>query len=533
LRSVALPRQGLSYRALPFLGALISGIGLGLAFPKPDLHLLVWVALVPLLLALRGAGVARAWWLGMITGLVYRAVALYWLVDTMAEYGGLGLPVALAAATALIFVLASFIGVPAMLAAWYGPVGMGAGVFLSVLWVALEFLQKFPVGGFPWAFVGYAAGRNLVFMQAADLAGVYGLSAVAVFVNVALASLIAKRGEAFRLVAVAAVLVAAIGLYGAARLAAAPPLLAASPEAADANAGDALRVAVVQGNVAQGRKWDPASRASILADHLQLSARAAEAGARLVIWPESSIPNPAGLARDPAVRDAIAQTARRFDISIIVGSPHVDGVGDDIKVTNAAFLIAPDGSWRQRYDKVRLVPFGEVVPLRRWLPWIAPLVVAVGDFHPGDLDQPLFGDPELLLPAFSVAICYEIVFPGFIRRQVRRGASFLVTITNDAWYGTSSGPYQHFAMARMRAVENRRYVVRAANTGISGIVDPWGRVRAHLDLEQKGMRTFSIFPRTSTSPYVLWGDLFAVACVLLASVGVIVRRQQKRATFGK
>ena len=178
------------------------------------------------------------------------------------------------------------------------------------------------------------------------------------------------------------------------------------------------------------------------------------------------------------------------------------------------------------------MPFGEVVPLRRWLPWIGPLVVAVGEFHPGDLNQELFGDADLQLPPFSVAICYEIVFPGFIRGQVRRGATFLVTITNDAWYGTSSGPYQHFAMARMRAVENRRFVVRAANTGISGIVDPWGRVLARMDLEQKGMRALTIIPQTSISPYVLWGDLFAVACVLLAGVGVIVRHSYLSAAPG-
>ena len=164
MRSDALSRPGSTRSVAPLLGAVISGIALGLAFPKPDLHLLVWVALVPLLLALRGAGIARAWWLGLITGFVYRAIALYWLVDTMAEFGGLGLPIALATATALIFVLASFIGVFAMLASWYGPSGVGAGVFLAALWVALEYLQNFPLGGFPWAFVGYAAGRSAVFM---------------------------------------------------------------------------------------------------------------------------------------------------------------------------------------------------------------------------------------------------------------------------------------------------------------------------------------------------------------------------------
>jgi len=209
---------------------------------------------------------------------------------------------------------------------------------------------------------------------------------------------------------------------------------------------------------------------------------------------------------------------------MIIGSPHVETTDDVVRATNSAFLVAPDGSWRLRYDKVKLVPFGEVVPMRRWLPWIEPLVVAVGSFHPGDIDQELFAIIDEGVPPFSVAICYEIVFPGYIRRQVRRGATFVVTITNDAWYGTSSGPYQHFAMARLRAVENRRFVVRAANTGISGIIDPWGRVPVRMGLEQQGVEAFAIHPRVGVSPYVLWGDLFTVVCVLLVAVGVVVRR---------
>jgi apolipoprotein N-acyltransferase len=316
-------------------------------------------------------------------------------------------------------------------------------------------------------------------------------------------------------------LVVAVTAYGSARLAVAPPL---EGDLARDETTATLRVAVVQGNVPQGRKWDPASSAAILADHLRLSAQAAETQARLVVWPESSVPAPGGLHRNPLIRDAITRLAQRYGITMVIGSPHIETSDDEVRATNSAFLVGPDGSWLSRYDKVRLVPFGEVVPMRRWLPWIEPLVVAVGSFHPGDIDQELFAIPAVGMPPFSVAICYEIVFPGFIRRQVRRGATFVVTITNDAWYGTSSGPYQHFAMARMRAVENRRFVVRAANTGISGIIDPWGRVPVRLGLEQQGVGAFTIRPRTGVSPYVLWGDLFALVCVLLVVVGVIVRR---------
>lgn len=207
---------------------------------------------------------------------------------------------------------------------------------------------------------------------------------------------------------------------------------------------------------------------------------------------------------------------------MLVGSAHVASLAP-IVATNAAFLVTPNSGWMQRYDKVKLVPFGEYVPLRRWLPWIKPLVEAVTEFHPGEYSQPLMSDLSTSVPSFGVEICYEIIFPDLVRRQVARGATFLVTITNDAWFGDSSAPYQHFDMARLRAVENRRYLVRAANTGISGVVDPWGRVVQRTALDRATVVTASIVPNTSLSPFTRWGGLFAPTCILLVVAAALLR----------
>ena len=523
---------------LPWLAATLSGAALALSFPKPDLHLLIWVALVPLLLALAGARPSQAWWLGFLAGAIYRGGTLYWLVNTMVQYGGLAAPVAWAAAGGLVLALAAFVGVFAIAAAQLLRTEASAAALLAALWVALEYTTSFPLGGFPWTLVGYAAGRSSLLLQIADLAGVYGLSFLAVYVNVALAGWLARRQRwaiapwsvAHVEVGLAAILIVMSLVYGGLRLGAAPAIrpLASSqdaenPRAAEPSPAEAathLSVAVIQGNVPQDLKWDPQARAAIGERHLRLSNQAAAAGAQLIVWPESSIPTPQGLARDPIMRAAISELARDAEVALLVGSVHVEGRGGVVEATNAAFLILDDAGWSQRYDKVRLVPFGEYVPLRRWLPWIDPLVEAVSEFRAGDPKQPLFEHPPSGLPPFGVAICYEIVFPRLVRGQVARGATFLVTITNDAWYGDSSAPYQHFAMARMRAVENRRYLVRAANTGISGIVDPWGRVLLRTELDREAVVTGSIVPRRVVAPYTRWGNVFAWACVV-ASVALV------------
>lgn len=473
----------------------------------------------------------------MLAGFLFRAGNLYGLVPALTRFGELAVPVALAATAALVLYLAVYLGAFAMLATAYGVRRRGAPVVLAGTWVGLELLQGRLFGGFPWCLLGYAAGRSSTLMQAADLAGVHGLSFLAVLVNVALAQAVLAPRRALPGLSWAAAAVAAAALYGGWVLQAAPPP-EAPPEAAAT-----VRVGVVQGNVQQERKWDPAARQEILETHLRLTREAATGGAGMVVWPEASIPDPHGISGDPETRRRLAALARELEVAILFGSPHVQAIARDPGAgarsraapgaeaetgqfqTNAAFLLDDRGRWRGRYDKVELVPFGEYVPFGDWLGFLDPVVPAVADFRAGDPDQaPFEGFRSAGEGAFSVAICYEIVFPELVRRQVSRGATLLVTITNDAWYGDTGIPYQHLAMARLRAVENRRWLVRAANTGISAIIDPWGRLHGRLPLGRAGTLVADVVPAHESSPYNRWGLLFALSAAGCAVLGVAWER---------
>jgi apolipoprotein N-acyltransferase len=225
----------------------------------------------------------------------------------------------------------------------------------------------------------------------------------------------------------------------------------------------------VQGNVPQDEKWDTARASQIFERYLRLTREAAARGARLVVWPESS--TPFLFEEDPYVRDSIRGVAVQTGTYTLVGSDQIERTRPP-KYYNAAFMVGPDGRTLAVYRKIHLVPFGEYVPLKGLLFFAAPLVQAVSDFSAGET--------AVLLPyegfPISTAICFEVVYPELVRQSVVAGSELLTTITNDAWFGTSSAPYQHFEQASVRAIEEGRYLVRAANTGISGIVDPYGRV---------------------------------------------------------
>jgi apolipoprotein N-acyltransferase len=234
-------------------------------------------------------------------------------------------------------------------------------------------------------------------------------------------------------------------------------------------AGDPVKVGLVQGNVDQAIKWDPASATTIFQQYLRQTRQAIFEGATLILWPESS--TPFMFEEDPVGAAQLRALVRQANVTLIFGSDQIVP-GSPPKLYNSAFLLRPDGSTGGVYRKIRLVPFGEYVPMHRLLFFAAPLTEQVGTFTPGDRAEvlPVDGHPV------SVAICYEVVYPALVRRFIGAGSQLLTTITNDAWFGDTSAPQQHFEQAAMRAIEEGRYLVRAANTGISGIVDPYGRV---------------------------------------------------------
>jgi len=282
-------------------------------------------------------------------------------------------------------------------------------------------------------------------------------------------------------------------------------------------AGTPLEVALVQGNIAQEQKWDPSRARGILERYVEMTRQAASGGARFIVWPESSLPF--YFQEEPSGGDAVRRLAHDTRTFILVGSDQVER-SDPPKFYNAAFLVTPDGTVGGIYRKMHLVPFGEYVPLKKLLFFASPLVEAVSDFSPGEeiVMLPVAGHPV------STAICYEVVYPGLARGAVARGSQLLTTITNDAWYGRSSAPWQHFEQASLRAVEQGRYLIRSANTGISGIVDPYGRVVARSNLFEQAIVEGEVRLLDGRTVYSRIGDLLAYVLALLALDTVLAGR---------
>jgi len=505
--------------------AISSGLLLTGAFPKIGLDWLAWIALVPLLYAIRDHSPRAAFRLGFITGLVYFLSLLYWLVPVMRTYGYLPLVLSVVILVLLAAVLALFI---AGFAAGLTAAGRNPAACLirvPLIWVALEYIRSFIFSGFPWELLGYSQYNRLVLIQISDLFGVYGLSALIAFANGVIfitllywlkrrwqCTAITKRLAAGSVIALIAG-VALIASYGHWRLKAIDRLMTTAPK---------TRIAVIQGNIDQAVKWDPAFQKDTIKKYNQLSASVIKQRPDLIVWPESATPFYFlyNIAPSEMVFEGIRQTATAY----LIGSPSFVRTADVVEYYNSAYLIVPEEKTMGKYDKTHLVPFGEYVPFKKWLPFLGKIVAQVGDFRAGKVGRTLPWRQEQL----GVQICYEIIFPGLSRAMAANGASLLINITNDAWFGKTSGPYQHFSMTVFRAVENRRSLARSANTGISGFIDPAGRILAATPLLQTAAVTQTLPLLTAKSVYTRIGDLFAQACLaLVLLIAVVAMGRQK------
>jgi apolipoprotein N-acyltransferase len=487
----------------PVLLALLSGALLALSFPRYGHPAVAWIALAPLLLALlrdaRRGSPGRGWLLGLLAGAVYFAGTVYWTSGVMAQYGDVPMPLAIVIAGLLVAYLALFPAAFAAAMAWLiGRIGLRALLLAPAVWVATELGRTVIFGGFPWALVGYTQTTVLPVAQLASVLGVYGLSALVVLVNAALVSA-AVDPTRMRWVTLGTTAGLLLGTtaWGTARVSSQTLVSQGTP----------VRVGLVQGNVPQDRKWDPAYEDEILLRYLRLTHQAADDGAQLVLWPESATP----FYFEQSVKaEAVRLLARERNLWLLFGSDEYEPHPRPVSY-NSAFLVRPDGTTGGVYRKVRLVPFGEYVPLRQVLFFAAPLVEAVSDFAPGEAPVMLpFGRHVV-----STAICYEVVYPALIRKGVTQGSHLLTTITNDAWFGRSSAPWQHFEMAAMRAIEQGRYLARSANTGISGIVDPYGRVLMASDLFEEAVLVGEVRLLEGHTLYARIGDVVAYASTLV------------------
>lgn len=523
--------------------ALLSGFLAYLAFPPLGWHLLAWVTLWPLLVAVRGAGWRLAFVCGLLRGMLFYALTAPWVYGILRAHGDLSPPEAGGVMLLLVAYLGLYQAVFAAGLSWIGRRSHGWACFAApFLWVAFEFaLVRVPDVNLPWNLLGYAAGEPLAVAQVASLTGVYGLSFLAAAFSALLARLPDDRSETPCPVSSTALFFAACALLPGALLAG----YLWSPQAPAR-----YRAELVQLNFPQspqyGVNWFEENAASLdETERISIEAgagtRGAKHGTRLIIWPE--VPAPFTL-QDARFAERAARIAQQGGAYFLVGviefrgpaggatAPQGADTGNSRGLTprNSVTLLSPLGQPLYTYDKVHLVPFGEYVPWRDWLTWAGPLVAQVGGFEPGSLRS----TGHLEGGEFATLICFEAAFPGEVRRFVAdpdcpdtcQGAGLLINISNDGWFGPGSAAReQHLRMARMRAIENRRWLLRATNNGRTVAIDPYGRIVARLDPDTRGVLHAPYDFRTDRTIYTSFGDWFAWLCVAASGVSFLCARR--------
>jgi len=449
---------------------------LALSFPRYGHPAVAFVALVPLLVAtsgwsgrglsVPGVSMRRGFTLGLLAGFIHFAGTVYWTGATVSTFGGLPVAVAVVVAGLLALYLATYIGiVSAIVGLLVRRFGIRGLWLAPAAWVTLEYVRgTIVLGGFPWVPLGNTMVTFLPIAQLASVFGVFGLSVFVALVNTGFAIVALTAGRSRTMAAASTLaLVAGVSIWGGMRL-----------SSNELTQGTPIKVGLIQGNIAQTDKWDPARAGMILDRYLRLTEQASDNGAQFLIWPESA--TPFYFEDDPA-GEIVRRMVREIGQPLLLGSDEFER-GDTSRTFNSAFMLDTGGATAAVYRKIQLVPFGEYVPMQRLLFFVGPLVEAVSAFSRGTRVTMLPVEGHMI----STAICYEVTFPWLAREAVRQGSEMLTTVTNDAWYGESSAAYQHFEMAIMRAIEQGRYLVRAANTGVSGIVDPYGRVLIRTNL---------------------------------------------------
>ena len=516
-------------------------------FPLPNLYFLDWVAVAPLLIALLSARepdtlqlLARvkllpakpgqAFLLAYACGILWYAGTCYWIYNTMRQYGGVGT----LAAAGLLFLfclyLAIYHGVFGLLISLLAGPGDGestnhfnrrALLLAPFAWVAVE-LARTRITGFPWNLLGISQVDNIPLSHIATVTGVYGLSFEIMVVNTALAAafvLRTERGQRSKRKPLLLATVSAMVVLQAGRLIS-PPIVPTDHTAR-----------LVQQNipVLQGGDWTKEYFEGTLRDLSRISLSAPGANSSgpdqppassehpdLIVWPESPAPF---YSTDPMFREAVSNIARQAQTWMLVGSLGIRNAGETperaTELYNSGSLVNPAGEWGERYNKMHLVPFGEYVPFKRVFGFAGGLTKEVGDFSPGTSRAALQAGSKL-----GVFICYESIFPDEIRQLAANGAEVFVNLSNDGWYGDSGAYAQHLKQARMRAVENDRWLLRDTNTGVTAAIDPYGRVVSSMPRKVRDAMDAHYALTNVTTFYTRHGDWFAYLCAIISVAGL-------------
>ncbi len=488
-------------------------LGAAATLALPPVHLLpiLYLAFPALVWMIGGAQRRRAaFWTGWWFGFGWFAASLYWIGNALLVFSDRTAWMVPFAVLGLPAFLAIFTGIAGAIAA-VGRNHLERALWLSAAWAAMEWLRGHLFTGFPWNLVGHAWIGSDALMQSAAFAGTYGMSFAAVLSASLLAALALRQGKTRLGAALAAVLILALPwLAGALRLADAP----APSEEARQGAG----MRIVQAAIPQREKWDGDKREKNFLLNLRLSVENRPDWVKHVIWGENAATF--FVEEQPVYREAMARAIPPGGL-LITGAPR-RAAEPPLRIWNSVVAVDARGAVVGHYDKSHLVPFGEYVPLRRYLP-IEKVAHGAVDYSAGDGPRTLRLDG---LPPVSALICYEAIFPGAAVDRADRPA-WLLNLTNDAWYGVTAGPHQHLAISRLRAVEEGLPLVRAANTGISAVFDSYGRELGRIGLARQGVLDFRLpEPAAAPPPYARFGDWIFATILTAFSVGLFVLRSR-------
>jgi apolipoprotein N-acyltransferase len=488
-------------KKLAYSLAATSGLLLILCQPPVSFFFLAYVALVPVLFSLEAGGTGRDnFLLGFAAGIVCYAGLVYWVVVAMNTYGGISVPLSILTLLLLVLYMALYLGcftwsVSFLRDRFHIPVYLTA----APLWVLLEYVRGFLLSGFPWSLLAHSQFNFLPILQVISITGTYFISFLIVTANCLIYEGIRRRRFPLAYGSVVVALIAVSLLFGVARLK--EPIQGT------------LRASIVQGNVRQDVKFDEKYKNSIVHTYSSLTLEHAK-GADLVIWPETAMPFV--FLVDPASA-VVRNIPVTLSNNLLVGAISRD---EQKKYYNTAYVIGKQGELAGTYSKGHLVPFGEYTPLASYFPFLEHISVAAGDFFPGPSHDPITTG----VGKIGVLICYEGIFPYITNQTVGAGAEVLVNITNDAWFGPTSAPYQHLAFYVFRAIETDRYVLRAANTGISAVIDPRGRTLAKTGIFKEAVLNGTFSLRRSKTIYVRYGDYFVLFALLYLCALIVLGR---------
>jgi apolipoprotein N-acyltransferase len=502
------------------LYAILSGLMLTASFPPGQTGWMAWIALIPLLFSIKDEPLKSSFKLGFITGFAHFLTLLYWIIFVLGYYGGMNIFVSTMILILFCCYLSLYIGLFAAITTRVKNNYLPA-VTIAASWVAVELLRAKMLTGFPWCLLGYSQHHYSMLIQISDITGVYGLSFLISLVNVSLFFLLfndsVNPGPLKKLATpdniITVILLILILSYGNQRL---------SENQEVRSEKESLKVAIIQGNVDQSLKWSPEYRDETMEKYARLTRLVSHYRPGLIIWPETA--TPFFFQENNELRERVIRICRESKAHLIFGSPAYERSSGTITYYNRAYHITPEGKVTGYYDKIHLVPFGEYIPMSKLLSFIHRLVPAAGDFSPGKSLKPLHVDNLLV----GTLICYESIFPELSRAHIKNGATVLVNLTNDAWFGMSSAPYQHLIMSKFRAIETRRNLIRAANTGFSAFIDDMGDItkRSDLFLEEILLEDIQIKTDYQTI-YSRYGDLFAYLIVFAFLIVAIVNRRIK------